>query len=185
MPYLQPATNNIFGFDPGTGPQGRTNLYPVSSSEAVAILAGDAIVWTSSATARAALTADAPASYPLIGVAAGPLSTADMAAATFNLLVYDDPQQVYTVAITTSAGMSLNALGGSFAIVTSATGTGIPSTLVGRSKHALAVASTAAAYFKMVGLHPVEGYAMTTSAGKPQKYLVTPNVTPNQTPLTT
>lgn len=190
MPYLQAATNNIFGFQPGNGPQGRTNLYAVSSSDAVAILPGDAIVWTSSGTARAAATGDTPAAYPLIGVAAAPLTTDQYAATALNLLVYDDPQQVYAVAITTSAGMSMNQYGGAFLVIATATGTGIPSTLVGRSKMALGVAASSQQYFKMIGLHPVEalasgGYVITTSAGKPQKYLVMPSVASNQTPLTT
>ena len=191
MPYIQAATNNIFGLMPDQGPQGRTNLYPVSSSEAVAILPGDALVWTSSATVRAALTADTPAVYALVGVAAAALTTDQYAATTLNLLVYDDPQQVYAIAVTTSVGFTINDYGKSFNILTSSTGTGIPSALVGRSKHALNSSnSTSGAYLKMLGLHPVEvlsagGYVITTSVGKPQKYLVMPNVTAPVTPITT
>ena len=191
MPYLQPATNNIFGLQPANGPQGRTNLYAVSATEAVAILPGDALVWSSVATVRAAVTADLSTVNAFAGVAADALSTASFAAATLNLLVYDDPQQVYAVAVTTSLGMTITDYGKAFNILTSSTGTGIPSTAVGRSKHAMfALASSLVSYLKMVSLHPIEalgpsGFVVTTSVGKPQKYLVMPNVAANNVAITT
>ena len=198
MPYLIPATNNIFGLQPANGPQGRVNLYPVSSTEAVNILIGDALVWTSAATVRAAITGDVSSAYAFAGVAAGALSTASYSAATYNLPVYDDPQQIFAIAITTSLGMTITDMFKVFTFLTSSTGTGIPSTAanVGRSKHAMqalapTLASSVFGYLKMVGLHPVEalgpsGFVVTTSIGKPQKYLVTPNWTvPTIIPITT
>lgn len=191
MPYLQPATNNIFGYQPGNGPQGRVNLYPVSSTEAVAILQGDVIVWTSVATARAAVTADTPATIRLLGVASASLSTASFSATTLNLSVYDDPQQMYAAAVTTSAGLTITDYGKCFNILTSSTGTGIPAAGVDRSKHAIHVVSASSGgFFRMVSLHPVEalasgGFVVTTSVGKPQKYLMMPNLDVAQSPLTT
>lgn len=191
MPYIQPATNNIFGLMPDNGPQGRTNLYAVSSSEAVPILTGDALVWSSVATVRAAVSADVSSLNPFAGAAAVGLSTASFAAATYNLLVYDDPQQVFAIAVTTSLGMTLTDYGKAFNFLTSSTGTGVVSTTLDRSKHAMqALASTQIDYLKMIGLHPVEalgpsGYVVTTSIGKPQKYLVMPNVTSKVVPITT
>jgi len=193
MPYLQPATNNIFGLQPAEGPQGRVNLYAVSSSEAVPILPGDAIVWTSVATVRAAVSADTPATIRLVGAAADALSTASFSGVTYNLPVYDDPQQIFAIAVTTSAGLTITDYGKAFNILTSSTGTGVVSTAVsgGRSKHALHVVSASSGgYLRMVSLHPVEvfgasGFVVTTSAGKPQKYLVTPNVGVAYVPLTT
>lgn len=188
MPYLQPETNNIFGFQPANGPQGRTNLYHVSSSEAVAILPGDVIVWSSVGGVRAAVSAD---TRGLVGVAAAPLSTASFAAATLNCLVYDDPNQVYAVAVTTSAGMTLADYGKAFGVIATATGTGIPSTAVGRSKHALHVVSASSGQmFRLISLHPIEalasgGFVVTTSVGKPQKYLVMPSQATPVVPLTT
>ncbi len=180
MPYLQPETNNQFGLQPAEGPQGRTNLYAVSSSEATAILAGDALVWSSAAAVKAAVSASAAR---WAGVAVHGLSTGSFAQATFNLLVYDDPDQQFAVAVTTSAGMGVNMTGQSFLIITTATGTGIPSTSLatGRSKHALGVAGSSAGLVRMVKLHPIEalgasGYVITTSAGKPQKYIVRPDI---------
>lgn len=182
MPYLQAATNNIFGLMPDNGPQGRTNLYSVSATETLNIFSGDALVWTSNGmTVRPVLTADLSSVNPWAGVAAGPLSTASFALGTFNLLVYDDPMQVYAIAVTTSLGMGTSNYGKAFNLVSSSTGTGVVSTALDRSKHALQVlASTVSDYLKMVGLHPVEalgpsGYVVTTSVGKPQKYLVMPN----------
>lgn len=174
MPYVQAETNNVFGLQPAEGPEGRTNLYAVSSSEATAILPGDALVWSSAAALKAATGAS---TGRWAGVAAHALSTGSFAQATFNLLVYDDPAQQFAVAVTTSAGMGVNMVGQSFLLVTTATGTGIPSTMVGRSKMALGVAGSSGGLVKMVKLHPVEalgsaGYVITTSVGKPQKYIV-------------
>ena len=194
MPYLIPATNNIFGLQPANGPQGRTNLYSVSSSEATNILTGDALVWISSVgTVRAVVTADRSTNNAFAGVAAAGLSTASYAFTNFNLLVYDDPMQVYAIAVTTSLGVSQVDYGRAFTFVTTATGTGIPSTAanVGRSKMAMnPVNSTDIGYIKMIGLHPVEalaagGFVVTTSVGKPQKYLVMPNIDGRTVSLTT
>jgi|SRR5688572_7678054 hypothetical protein len=188
MPYLQSATNNVFGLAPAAGPQGRTGLYAVSSTEATAILPGDAIVWTSIATVRAAVSAD---TRGFVGVAAAALPVASFSTVTLNCLVYDDPDQVYAVAVTTSAGLTITDYGKAFNIIATATGTGIPSTAVSRSKHALHVNSaTSGAMLLMVGLHPVEalasgGYVITTSVGKPQKYLVKANSMALYGPLTT
>jgi len=194
LPYLIPATNNIFGLQPANGPQGRTNLYAVTSSETVIINAGDALVWTSSGgTVRPVLTADRSTNNAFAGVAAAGLSTALYAAATYNALVYDDPQQIFAIAVTTSLGVTDADMGKAFNLISSSTGTGIPSTTIsgGRSKHAMnPLASTVIGYLKMVSLHPVEalaagGFVITTSVGKPQKYLVTPNADGRTVSLTT
>lgn len=178
MPYLQPETNQVFGLQPASGPNGRTNLYAVSSSEATAILPGDACVFTSGLGTVKAATGASTGQWA--GVAAQALSTASYAAATRNLLLYDDPEQQFAIAVTTSAGMGLDQLYKSFLLVTTATGTGIPSSLVSRSKMALGVAGSSGGLVTMIGLHPVEalasgGFVVTTSVGKPQKYIVAPD----------
>jgi len=178
MPYIQPLTNNIFGLMPvqGVGGDIETGLYPVSSSEATAILPGDGIVRSSLGTVRAAVSAD---TIQLIGVAAAALSTASFAQGTLNLLVYDDPNQIYTVSNTTSANMTLANIGMNIGLVTTSTGTGIPSTSLsgGRSKMALsATFTTSAAPLRVINLHPVETFTSsmtgTTASGGVFKWLV-------------
>ncbi len=172
MPYLQPATNNIFGLQPAMGypGSGQTNPYAVSSSEATAILPGDCIVRTSIGTVRAAVSAD---SLHMMGAAAQALSTASFAQGTLNLLVYDDPQQHFAITNTTSANLAMINIGMNVGIVTTATGTGIPSTLVSRSKHALsATVTSSAGIVRLVSIHPIETYSSDPTGSK--KWIVKP-----------
>ena len=159
MPYYQANTNNIFGLMPAMGYPGsqQTNLYAVSSSEGTAILPGDCIVRSSLGTVRAAVSAD---SLHMMGAAAQALSTASFAQGTLNLLVYDDPIQHFAITNTTSASLTMASIGQNIGIVTTATGTGIPSTLVSRSKHALsATVTSSAGIVRLVSLHPIETYS--------------------------
>ena len=159
MPYNQPNTNNVFGLAPVEGFPGSqmTGLYAVSSSEGTAILPGDAIVRTSLGTVRAAVSADI---LHMMGASAQSLTTASFAQGTLNLLVYDDPNQYFVITNTTSANMTMAAIGQNVSIVTTATGTGVPSALVNRSKHALsATATTSGALLRVVALHPMESYS--------------------------
>lgn len=174
MPYIQPNTNNIFGLNPAEGFPGnqQTRLYAVSSSEADNILPGDAIVRTSLGTVRAAVTAD---TLHLIGAAAGPVTTSAYAQGTLNLLVYDDPDQHYVVTNTTAATMTIAMIGMNIGIVTTATGVGIPSTLVGRSKHAIGTAASSAGMLRIVALHPIETYSSAPTAGQALKWIVRPS----------
>lgn len=170
MPYIQPATNNIFGLMPveGIPGHGQTALYPVSSSEATAILPGDCVVRTSIGTLRAAVSAD---SLHMIGAAAAPLSTADFAQGTLNLLVYDDPLQYFVCTAASSAVVTQLMIGQNMALVTTATGTGIPSTLVGRSKMALSpTATTSAGILRLINIHPIDVW--TSSDATSKKYIV-------------
>ena len=170
MPYIQPATNNIFGLMPVEGAPGggQTRLYAVSSSEATAILPGDCVVRTSIGTLRAAVSAD---SLHMIGAAAQALTTDLFAQGTLNLLVYDDPMQHFVCTAASSAAVTQLYQGQNMAIVTTATGTGIPSALVGRSKHALSpTATTSAGILRIVQLHPVEVW--TSSDATSKKYIV-------------
>jgi hypothetical protein len=150
----------------------QTGMYAVSSSEASAILPGDAIVRSSIGTVRAAATAD---TVQIIGAAAGPLTTGDFAQGTLNLMVYDDPDQHYVITNTTSASgipVMIN-LGMNMGLVTTATGTGIPSSLVGRSKHAIsAIAASSGAPLRLVGMHPIETYSSAPSGSL--KWIVKP-----------
>ena len=172
MPYIQPNTNNIFGLMPVQGypGSGQTNLYMVSSTEGTAILIGDAIVRSSIGTLRAAVSAD---SLHLIGAAAQSLTTASFAQGTLNLLVYDDPIQHYVCTAASSAVVTQLYIGQNIALVTTATGVGIPSTLVGRSKMALSpTATTSAGILRLVALHPIDVW--TSSDATSKKYIVKP-----------
>lgn len=159
MPYIQPNTNNIFGLNPAEGFPGNQQIraMAVSSSEATAILPGDAIVRSSLGTVRAAVSAD---SLHLMGAAASPLSTADFAQGTLNLLVYEDPDQHYVITNSSQGNITMAMIGMNVGIITTATGLGIPSALVGRSKHALnANAASSAGMLRLVGIHPIETYS--------------------------
>jgi hypothetical protein len=159
LAYLQAATNNLFGLAPASGVPGpqQTNLYAVSSSEGTAVLAGDCIVRTSIGTVRVAVSAD---SLHMMGAAAQGLTTASFAQGTQNLLVYDDPQQYFVITNTTSANLTMASIGQNVGIVTTATGTGAPSSLVSRSKHALsATVTSSAGIVRLVSLHPIETYS--------------------------
>lgn len=174
MPYIQAGTNNVFGLMPVQGSPGgiQAGLYAVSSSEASAILPGDAIVRSSIGTVRAAATAD---TVQIIGAAAAPLTTGDFAQGTLNLLVYDDPDQHYVITNTSSASAipAMINIGMNMGIVTTATGVGIPSSLVGRSKHGLsAVAASSGAPVRLVGMHPIDTYSSAPSGSL--KWIVKP-----------
>ena len=170
MPYFQPNTTTIFGLQPlmGVPGQGQTGLYFVSSSEATAILPGDAIVQSSIGSYRAAVTADVT---PLMGVAANALTTAEFAFGTRNLLMYDSPDQMYYVSNTSNATTPLM-IGQNMALVTTSTNPGIPNSLLGRSKHAIGTVTSSAGVVKLVGLHPLETWSSNPGAGL--KWVVRP-----------
>lgn len=175
MPYIQPNTNNIFGLNPVEGypGNGQTRPMAVSSSEATAILPGDAIVRSSLGTVRAAVTAD---SLHFIGAAAQSLSTASFAQGTLNLLVYDDPVQHYVCTNTTALALTIAMVGMNIGIVTTATGVGVPSTTVNRSKHALnGNAASSAGMLRLVAIHPVETYSSAPATGSALKWIVRPS----------
>ena len=172
MPYIQANTNNIFGLNPVEGypGHGQTRAYMVSSTEGTAILAGDAVVRTSIGTLRAAVSAD---TLHLIGAAAQGLTTASFAQGTLNLLVYDDPIQHYVCTAASSAVVTQLHFGQNIGIVTTATGVGIPSTLVSRSKMALSpTATTSGALLRLIAIHPIETW--TSSDATSKKYIVKP-----------
>lgn len=174
MPYIQPNTNNIFGLMPVEGYPGSLQTRPmaVSSSEATAILPGDAIVRSSLGTVRAAVTAD---SLHFLGAAAQALTTDLFAQGTNNLLVYDDPIQHYVITNTTGTAVTVAMIGMNVGIITTATGTGIPSTLVGRSKMALgANSASSAGMLRLVGIHPIETYSSAPATGSALKWIVKP-----------
>ena len=163
MPYNQANTNTIFGLAPAAGYPGsqQTGVYAVSSSEGTAILAGDVIVRTSLGTVRAGVSGD---SLHMMGAAAQGLTTANFAQGTLNCLVYDDPQQYFMISNTSSASLTMANIGMNVGIVTTATGVGIPSSLVSRSKHALsATVTSSAGIVRLVSLHPMETYSSAPS----------------------
>ena len=171
MPYIQPQTNNYFGFLPVSAPFGSVpvGLYVVSSSESI-INAGDMVMMTTINTVKsvAALTGavgSPTSSQAYLGVAASPLAAlAGSTAATIAsnssqmILVYDDPNQLYVVCDTTSGviGTSLGQFKNVVVLATGATGSA-PSSVLLRSNQALSGAtSTAAGSFHVMGLHPIE-----------------------------
>lgn len=177
MPYIQPNTNNIFGLNPVEGypGHGQTRLYAVSSSEGTAILPGDGIQWsTVGGTVKAVGAIASTQVTGFIGAAAQSLSTASFAQGTLNLLVYDDPNQHYVITNTTSGNMALASIGKTVALCTTSTGTGIPSTSLSRSKHAIgAVSASSGQQLLVVAIHPVETF--TSALSGTFKWIVRPS----------
>ena len=184
MPYLQPATNNYFGFMPATA-NARVNLYPVSSSEAGDINIGDVVVLTSIGTVKVAPISGLASG--MAGVAASYLAaTAGILAAKLNsnssgmVLVYDNPDQIFVGCDTTSAVAAASTayaststenewIGHTVTVCTTGCiGSTGPSGTLHRSVMALSgVLSTygaATGVFKILGLHPVENNTLSTAA---------------------
>jgi hypothetical protein len=170
MPYIQPKTNNYFGFMPVSMSGGGTiecNPYLVSSSEGNAINIGDVVVQTSINTVRVITGAFNPtSSMAVVGVAASPLAAnAGSTGALMNqntsqmVLVYDSPNQRFVVCDTTSASAGTQtALYKNYAVLaTGCIGSTGPNTSLNRSVQALSgVTSTALGGFHIIALHPIE-----------------------------
>jgi len=187
MPWLQPATNNYFGFIPAVsaGGQVQVNPYPVSSSEAGDINIGDVVVLTSLGTMKVAPTGS------LASLMAG-VSASYLAANTGSLLaklnsntsqfvyVYDDPNQIFVGCDTTSGVTAASTayaststenewIGHTVAVCTTGPiGSTGPSSVTHQSVMCLSgVLSTYGAntgVFKILGLHPIEGGQLSTAA---------------------
>jgi len=169
LPYLQPQTNNYFGFMPSAsqGTLVQCNPYLVSSSEGSDINIGDCVMITTIGTARVITGAFVPTSSMAIAgvaasyVAAGGGSTGALLNNNTSqmVLVYDDPGQKFVVCDTTSGviGTQLG-IGKNYAVLaTGCVGSTGASSVLHRSVQALSgVTSTAAGAFHVLGLHPIE-----------------------------
>lgn len=168
MSYLQPASNNYFGFAPAWGPA-RVNAYVVSSSEGSAISIGDIVQFTTNlATVRIPTGAY---TGPILGVAASPLAAnAGSTAARIGsdvatlIKVYDDPMQVFVTCDTTSGLMNSTSIGKRVAVLTTgAVGDTGPIGFMSRMAIS-AVTASSAGTMKIIGLHPIES-GFSTDAG--------------------
>lgn len=188
MPYLQANTNTPFGFAPADGSFGRavTAGYVVSSSFGSNVFAGDLMVVTSSAGYVIPYGGvGTSGASNVIGVAAHFLPTVTAgttgqitagAVQAANLLIYNDPDQLFVVQDNGSTALTGLVIGN--VIDVSASGAG--STTLGRSKMQLATSAVgnAASSFgamKVVGLHPIEqGFGSSTGGTQIQqrKWLV-------------
>ena len=177
MPYLQPATNNYFGFMPARE-GARTGLYIVSSSEAGDINIGDVVVPTSLGTAAVA-PAGGLVVGTILGVSASFLSNGTGKKAnpttTQMVMLYDDPYQVFVGCDTTSGVFGpINTTGGLFQNVsvatTGCTGSTGPNATLKRSVMAISGVLTSIArdygVFKVLGMHPCEGNVASSGASR-------------------
>lgn len=169
MPYLQPQTNNYFGFLPteSAGTLIQCNPYLVSSSEGSDINIGDVVVQTSINTVRVITGAFTPtSSMAIVGAAASfvAANTGSTAALLNNntsqmVLVYDAPGQKFVVSDTTSGviGSQTGLFKNYVILATGCVGSTGPSSVLHRSVQALSgVTSTAAGAFHVLALHPIE-----------------------------
>lgn len=189
MSYIIAKTNNYFGLAPfSAGPNSnfQTNMYLVSSSEATQINIGDLVVWTSKATVRVPSSAAASAAAPfaatssigIVGVAAASLAAnAGSTAAELLLnssqmvLVYDDPNQLFTITESSSAvaGPQTSVGFNMFIVTTGVIGSTGPLQIGNASRSAMALGMgtnpvSGAGNVKVMGLHPVEGGHYTTQS---------------------
>ena len=204
MPWLQPATNNYFGFIPARslGGEIQVNPYPVSSSEAGDINIGDVVVLTSIGSLKvaptgglASLMSGVAASY-LVG-GGGSLSAKPNSNSSQFILVYDDPNQIFVGCDTTSGVAAASTMyaststenewvGHTYAVLTTgAVGSTGPSSVTHQSVMALSgIVSTHGAdtgVFKIIGLHPIEtslstaAWAAAGASTVVRKYLLRPS----------
>ena len=175
MPYIQPQTNNYFGFMPVTAPGSLVQVTPyiVSSSETI-INAGDLVMMTTLDTVKsvAAVTGaigSPTSSQAYVGVAAHTLlANGGSTAVNLNqntsqlLLVYDDPNQLFVGCDTTSGVIgSQTGQFKNFSILSTgcigSTGPFAANTQNSRSNMAISGAtSTAAGAIKVMYMHPIE-----------------------------
>ncbi len=182
MAFLQPQTNNYFGFAPATNyaQPVQINAYLVSSSE-TQIAYGDLVMLSTIDTVKscAVLTGNIgspTSSQAYLGVAAQTmLANSGSTAALINLnsskmiLVYDNPQQVYVVCDTTSGviGSQVGQFKNYSVLATGCVGSTGPfqdGTANARSNMAVSgVSSTAAGSVKVMMMHPVENGIYSTA----------------------
>jgi hypothetical protein len=202
MAFLQPATNNYFGFIPHPVNGGiQANLYLVSSSEAADINTGDLVVLTSIGSVkvaptggRASLMAGVSAQY-LVGGGGSMLASVNTLSSKM-CLIYDDPMQIF-VGMDTTSGIAVASSmyaasteniysGQTYAVLTTGCiNSAGPSSVLHQSVMALSgVVSTYGAntgVFKIIGLHPVESGLSTSkhneavSANGVRKFLLRPS----------
>jgi hypothetical protein len=170
---LQPATNNYFGFLPynaNGGMDGQINAYPVSSSEG-AINAGDLCILTSRNTVKAGSTASGTAlAAQVIGVAAqffGANLGSTTITNTNKCLIYDSPNQLFTICDSSSGVVGSSGIGLSYFVSgTGVTGSTGPNATLGRSVMAIsgAVQASSAGQVMIQMLHPCENNVYATGA---------------------
>lgn len=176
MPYLQPATNNYFGFMPALVGDSdfRTTNYLVSSSCAT-IFKNDLVGLSSDGF----VTPWLPGSSPFVGVAANAVVAGDgstgadfRVASSKTVLVYDDPNMMFVGCDTTSGLIGGHSFGSGSHITVLATGAaGVSNnTTLMQSIQALSglTASTGPTLdpFTLITVHPVETAFSTLSTGQ-------------------
>ena len=170
MPYLQPATNNYFGFMPTEDmPRGFANPYLVSSSEAIDINIGDAVVLSTLGTVRVT-TGTWPTG--ILGVAANYVKAGDGSTGVNRLtalssqvaLIYDNPEQVFASHDSTSGIIADLSNAKTVSIIsTGVAGSTGANGSFHRSVMVISGASTSALLpFKYLGMHPVEKGILTS-----------------------
>jgi hypothetical protein len=180
LPYLQPATNTYFGFQPAQAGDGSQSLNPyiVSSSEANDINIGDVVVISTKGTVR---VITGTWSTGILGVAASFVKAGDgsTSANVLNgpssqiVLVYDGPTQVFVTHDSTSGVIADGSMGKTVSIIsTGVAGSTGASGSLHRSTMVISGASTSALLpFKYLGMHPAElgvvssGTTTVTSSG--------------------
>lgn len=162
MPYLRAATDTPFGAMPydqvlGMHPYGK-------DASAAAIYPGDFVTLETDGSIEVATTSQAL----ILGVAA---EYSAASTAKLDFLVYDHPDQKFTIQ-DDSAGTGMTAASiGANADITVTTG----NTTTLRSAHEIdssTVATTATLALKILGMHPIEGGTFATTTGEWRKWIV-------------
>lgn len=155
MPWLRTATDAPFGANP-EGPVLRIRPYNKDAA-AARIFPGDFVTLEADGNVAVAAAGDV-----LLGVAAMPSPNATAEA---NMLVYDDPHQLFVVQADDGGTALAQTNVGNNADILATTG----DTTTGRSLHELdqSTAITATAQLRIIGLHPIE-----TAFAANRKYIV-------------
>ena len=165
MPYLRAATDTPFGAMPYDGVR-RISPY-LKDASAAAIYPGDFVTLETDGGVIPATTSQAL----IVGVAAE-YSAASTLKRDF--LVYDDPEQRYTIQDDSdTTGMTEASIGGNADITVT---TGNTTTL--RSAHEIdssTLATTNTLALKIHALHPIEAGSFATTTGEWRKWVVTIN----------
>ena len=162
MPYLRAATDTPFGAMP-YGPTRSVHAYNKDAA-AAAIYPGDFVILETDGGIGVSLTG----SVNIVGVAAE-YSAASTAKTDF--LVYNDPDQEFTIQDDGDTTAMTEASVGTNANITVTTG----DTTLLRSLHEIdssTAATTATLALKVIGLHPVEARSFASAAGSPRKWIV-------------
>lgn len=162
MPYLQPATDNPFGFMPAEDLDRQRIISRPKASSATVLFAGDPVILSAGAVTLAQTTS----SGVNMGVCAGP-----SAAGETHVLVYEGPDNLFTAQDDgDTSALTATAIGKNFAMLMT---TG--SVLLNRSQVEIDAntggTTSTDKGVRIVDLHPIEKGVFASGTGQPRLWI--------------